>query len=211
MKTKIYTLAFFAMSIIANAQVGINTDSPTRTLDDNGNLRIRTLTDQTADKTNYNRVLVSDENGNVDAGSLQSIKNEIESQIVEIKKLKYIATTPDESKEVTCGRFTFRFGSTGQPQVKLNSAADVTIYYNQFRGYHLNSKQFIPELSLSFTTSNFNTYQDMVTNYTKNELHRFNLIYPDITNMYRIVARAMTNYTSGGTKYNSYNIVCEKF
>lgn len=61
---KLYTLSIF-LGIIINAQVGIKTSTPTRTLDVNGTTRMRVISDKSADK-NYTRVLTTDTNGNVD-------------------------------------------------------------------------------------------------------------------------------------------------
>ncbi|ANF51421.1 hypothetical protein A0O34_13290 [Chryseobacterium glaciei] len=61
---KLYPLSIF-LGIIINAQVGINTPTPTRTIDVNGTSRMRVITDKSAD-TNYTQVLTTDTNGNVD-------------------------------------------------------------------------------------------------------------------------------------------------
>jgi len=61
---KLYTLSIF-LGIITNAQVGINIDNPTRTLDVNGTTRMRAISDKSAD-INYTQVLTTDANGNVD-------------------------------------------------------------------------------------------------------------------------------------------------
>lgn len=53
------------LSSFMNAQVGVNTTTPSRTLDVNGSLRVRTQTDESANSS-YNNVLISDANGNVD-------------------------------------------------------------------------------------------------------------------------------------------------
>jgi hypothetical protein len=46
------------ISWFCSAQVGINTTSPTRMLDHNGDLRVRTLTDKTADNS-YGKVILT--------------------------------------------------------------------------------------------------------------------------------------------------------
>lgn len=71
---KLYTLSIF-LGIIINAQVGINTPTPTRTLDVNGTSRIRVISDKSAD-TNYTQVLTTDANGNVDYVSKSSLNQQ---------------------------------------------------------------------------------------------------------------------------------------
>ncbi|MCQ4140813.1 hypothetical protein [Chryseobacterium sp. EO14] len=58
-------IIFSLCSFFANAQVGVNTISPSRTLDVNGTLRVRTQTDQSSNSS-YDNVMISDANGNVD-------------------------------------------------------------------------------------------------------------------------------------------------
>ena len=58
---KYYILIPLAFSIFTLAQVGINTDEPTKTLDINGELRVRTLPSGDI----IDEILVSDTNGNV--------------------------------------------------------------------------------------------------------------------------------------------------
>ncbi|MET3536509.1 hypothetical protein [Chryseobacterium limigenitum] len=61
---KLYTLLIF-LGVITSAQVGINIDMPTRTLDINGTTRMRVISDKSAD-TSYTQVLATDTNGNID-------------------------------------------------------------------------------------------------------------------------------------------------
>ena len=81
MKNFISSIILFS-SVCANAQVGINTESPSRTLDVNGTLRVRTQTDQSTNSA-YNNVLVSDANGNVDHVK----KNTLNQQMVQLFSL----------------------------------------------------------------------------------------------------------------------------
>lgn len=62
---KIKSFVFLLTIGVLNAQVGINTETPTRTLDVNGDLRLRSTVDKTTDPA-YNRVLIKDADGNVD-------------------------------------------------------------------------------------------------------------------------------------------------
>ncbi|MCT2563902.1 hypothetical protein [Chryseobacterium herbae] len=81
MKTIYFTLLFGALTFI-KGQVGINTTAPSRTLDLNGTLRVRTQTDQSAN-TGYTNVLIADNNGNVDYVK----KNTLNQQMVQLFNL----------------------------------------------------------------------------------------------------------------------------
>lgn len=70
------------MGVFTNAQVGINTTTPSRTLDVNGSLRVRTQTDQSSNSV-YDNVLISDANGNVDYVK----KNVLNQQMVQLFNL----------------------------------------------------------------------------------------------------------------------------
>ncbi|KMQ60120.1 hypothetical protein ACM46_17935 [Chryseobacterium angstadtii] len=69
-----------------SAQVGINTTTPTRTLDVNGNLRVRTQTNQSANAV-YDNVQIADANGNVDYIK----KNVLNQQMVQLFSLNTLA------------------------------------------------------------------------------------------------------------------------
>ncbi|SHM65259.1 hypothetical protein [Chryseobacterium polytrichastri] len=79
MKAFYFTLV---INSFINAQVGINTTTPSRTLDLNGTLRVRTQTDQSAN-TSFNNVLIADTNGNVDYVK----KNLLNQQMVQLFNL----------------------------------------------------------------------------------------------------------------------------
>ncbi|UOU99806.1 hypothetical protein MUU74_07605 [Chryseobacterium daecheongense] len=72
----------FFVSVFCNAQVGINTTTPSRTVDVNGALRVRTQTDQSSNSS-YDNVLISDANGNVDYIK----KNVLNQQMVQLFNL----------------------------------------------------------------------------------------------------------------------------
>lgn len=77
---KIIIISLF--SVCLHAQVGINTTSPSRTIDVNGTLRVRTQTDQSSN-VSYDNVLISDANGNVDYVK----KNHLNQQMVQLFNL----------------------------------------------------------------------------------------------------------------------------
>lgn len=81
------TISIF-LGVIVSAQVGIQTDTPTRTLDVNGTSRIRILTDKSAD-INYDQVLTTDASGNVDYVP----KSSLNQQYVELFNLRTLPST----------------------------------------------------------------------------------------------------------------------
>ncbi|WP_080778483.1 hypothetical protein [Chryseobacterium phocaeense] len=72
---------FFSCAFV-NAQIGVNTATPTRSLDVNGNLRVRTQTNQSANAS-YDNVQIADANGNVDYIK----KNVLNQQMVQLFSL----------------------------------------------------------------------------------------------------------------------------
>lgn len=88
---RLCTISIF-VAIITNAQVGIKTPDPTRTLDVNGTSRIRTLTDKSTDK-NYDQVLTTDASGNVEYVP----KSSLHQQYVELFHLKTLPPTLSNS------------------------------------------------------------------------------------------------------------------
>lgn len=85
---------FYAIIILfyatINGQVGINTQTPSRTLDINGSLRARTQTDQSSN-ISYDNVLVSDANGNIDYTKKSSL-NQHMAQLFSINTLTAVNT-----------------------------------------------------------------------------------------------------------------------
>lgn len=80
---KIIFILFISSNLLA--QVGINTTAPTRVLDVNGNMRLRNSTDKSSDVL-YDRVLVSDSNGNIDYVQKKTL-NQLVSQLFNITSL----------------------------------------------------------------------------------------------------------------------------
>lgn len=203
MKTYIlFLLNLFALNI-ANAQVGINTNTPTKSLDINGDFRLRTLNKVTI--TDYPDVLVVNNDGDVEKHSAQAIKDAISDLTVETKEL-YFDTSPDGSKIVPCGRFNFRFSDTTIPQVSsvTNLATAATINYLGQLKYDGNNKT-VTQRSINIQTTN--GFQSLDTSYALNRVGEYYMSFPDDNNFYRVVfiARKMT------ASSNSYSIVCEKF
>lgn len=62
---RLYLFRLYFSTFVSAQNVGINTNSPSRALDVNGDFRIRTLTDKSTDAA-YNNVIVANTNGEFD-------------------------------------------------------------------------------------------------------------------------------------------------
>ena len=195
-------LNLFALNI-ANAQVGINTNIPTKSLDINGDFRLRTL--NKVNITNYPDVLVVNTIGDVEKHSAQAIKDAISDLTVETKEL-YFDTSPDGTKIVPCGRFNFRFSNGTIPQVSsttdLPSLTKIN-YLGQLKSDG-NSKT-VTQASVDIQTKV--GFKALDSTYSLNKVGEYYMSFPGDNNFYRVVfiARTMTESS------NSYSIVCEKF
>ncbi|MEG0187368.1 hypothetical protein [Algoriella sp.] len=203
---KIYiTLILNLFTIIfLNAQVGINTNQPTRALDVNGDLRIRELKLVNKD-ANYNNIVVVNQDGEVEKYDKIEITNAISDLTVETKEL-YFATTPDGTKIVPCGKFNFRFSSSTIPEIAPISdlAASTPVYFMRIRKYESNQRAVTQG---NTTIKNSKTFSVLDREYKLDQVSEYNISYPGDNNLYRVIflARKMTTTT------NSYSIVCEKF
>lgn len=222
MKINIKKLVFFmSMMLSANiyAQVGINTDEPTRMLDVDGNLKVRSLGDKSSNTTTYNRVLVTDNLGNIDAINLTDLKNQINEEIVENKLIYYTGTAPISSEKLTCGRFQFSFRPSTTPGKNLdimvnlvdNPNQEVTAYYTIFRKWGNYNLKYYKANGKTFTTSNYTTPQLLCPQLDKNSTGEVYLSYPGEANYYRVYFLGRENHRVGQTVHNSYTITCEKF
>lgn len=230
------TVLIFLFTVVYNnaiAQnptgVGINTTSPKRALHVNGDLRIRSTEYKNTD-TNYNKVIVTNNVGEIESWDKQDIKNKMVSLAVETKKM-YYSNSPSSNTTVTCGKFVISFSNNTEPQIKLLTAPQVgnpiSIYYSRTRKVNGNGNSFgtnnrTHRSNLITTIDNTNTWQNIsvVTDlavesgqtvngrtYRLNTLDEYFLSYPGDKNLYRItfLARKMTTTT------NSYTMICEKF
>lgn len=84
MKKIIFLILSYAS---VSAQVGVYTATPTRSLDVNGNLRVRTQTNQSANAS-YDNVQIADADGNVDYIK----KNVLNQQMVQLFSLSTLST-----------------------------------------------------------------------------------------------------------------------
>lgn len=208
MKKLILSSIFF--SAIFNAQVGIATASPSRTLDVNGDLRVRTTTDKSTD-SNYNKVIAADANGQLDAWDKNSLLATIQELAVENKKIVYFSNSPNIGSVMNCGKMEFRYETGPLPQMRLLTPANTTLYYTRILRANSNVNSFTTPNSVSsnltavFTTAN--NWITLDTGYTNNSLGEYYITYPGDTNLYRVTFLARNMNASN----LFYTMVCEKF
>ncbi|MDM1061787.1 hypothetical protein HXZ62_04295 [Empedobacter falsenii] len=224
MKTILVSLATLLSTTTMFAQVGINTDTPQRTLDVNGNLRIRTLSDK-SQTLSYNKILVINNNGDVDYINKSDLKPIGDEFTSDKQVLNNIYTTndgrADDSKFVSCGKFDFAFKNTSTTgtgtsiQFRLKTAPtganQVTVYTTLEQNWETNGYEFqSPESGRTFTSSN--TFIDLPTSgagIVSGELNILYLLYPGDSDLYRLTFYRLNQNTTPLT----YDFVtaCEKF
>ncbi len=213
MKKIIITVTlFFIGGNSINAQVGIATEEPTRMLDVNGNLRVSGVNDQTNNVV-YDELLAANSDNNIDKVSKPSIIDDGTKQ-VEIVKNIYNATTSDNTKITDCGKLMFRLnGSAIEMRLKDAITGNLVMTYGGKRwgqtdaststGYTYNN------LSLTFTSANWNSYQNLDTNFTLRvgAYLNYHFIIPNDGDLYRLTVSQLKN---DATKSN-YSLICERF
>ncbi|WP_313384300.1 hypothetical protein [Chishuiella sp.] len=154
-----------------SAQVGINIESPTNTLDVNGDVRIRSLAEQTTSPT---YVLVPDDNGvvnKVSADNLNSgiVTDDSGSSIKKIQTLNY-----DTTKTVINGLFEFRISgtanaTTGNMSYDIRMTKDpgsnvilTAATVNRWGGTG-STTPGAENKTISFTSSNYSNWQTLNT------------------------------------------------
>ncbi|MDM1549790.1 hypothetical protein [Empedobacter falsenii] len=218
MKSYKLTYILFFLGVNLYSQVGINTDKPERALDINGNLKIRELINKTSDD-NYNRILVTDNEGNIETVDRSSLKNSITEDIIEIKRLFYNSTDPIDNNKLTCGQFQFSFRdspTTGKNlDIMLNLESDptknITTYFTLFRKWGDDDLKYYKSNGKTFNSTNYSTPQLLCPQLDINSTGEFYISYPNERNFYRVLFLARPNYEENGIIHNSYTITCEKF
>lgn len=212
-------IVYFLVSYV-NAQVGINTLFPSRTLHVDGDVRIRDLEDKSKDLS-YTKVLVTDNNGNVDYITDQSLlpqRDEFTSN-KEVFNSIYGSESggPNNDKFVTCGKFDFKFTSTGgtnssvQLRLKQTPAEDFKMFISIEQSWD-NGMEFIAyNTPMAFTKGKSDfidiPYGPGIVDFELNVLY---LIYPNDTDLYRVTIYRVKQALLGDN-YRDYTIACEKF
>ena len=186
---------------ISWAQVGINTENPTRDLHVEGNLRVRNLQNKASDD-DYSKVLAVDNNGNVDYINKSNLLPDMTGQVNKIVQNNLYKTTnerPIPSRSLTCGRFVFSFLDNdakvsfhllNRPQNNVN----VYVTFEQNFPPYNNRDGFQYEAlsdTKDFDSSNYSTFQDIpvaqgqakIADGEYNELY---ISYPQEENFYRV-------------------------
>lgn len=217
---KILTTIIITYGISAYGQVGINNQNPVRTLDINGNLKVGNL-EHKKDDTNYNRILVTNNAGEIEYWEKQDIVNKVDELQVINKKFSVSSSGPDPTIIVPCGKFKFRYDNPVMPQISLVTAntSNMNIYYSRIRkrnnsgaafsiaqGRSLNTNQFAV-ITAANAWVNIGTATDATGAFSTDTLDEYYITYPGDANMYRVtfLARAADNSNV------SYSMICERF
>ncbi|MCA4777882.1 hypothetical protein [Empedobacter stercoris] len=127
---KILYIGFLMLFSISWAQVGINTDKPTRDLHVEGNLRVRNLQNKASDD-DYSKVLAVDNNGNVDYINKNNLMPDMTEQVNKMVQNNLYTTTdgrPKATETLTCGRFIFNFrGNDAKVSFRLINRPSSTV------------------------------------------------------------------------------------
>ena len=189
MKLLIFLCACFSFCKI-NAQVGINTQLPTRKLDVNGNARIEALTNK-SDNASYDRILVTDNDGNIDYTTKESLLPSSNPNNSDKESYSQIYNRPnyygDPDKTLKCGKFYFSFSNSSDSQIGFrlidNPGTAISIYmtmeqnwdgngYQLFQGKGSNDAATVPFV---FNSSNYNVVQifaeGRVADFEQNIMH----------------------------------------
>lgn len=222
MKNKFFIILLSSSaSIFLKAQnVGINTNTPTRTVDVNGNLRITELQNRT-NNSNYNYLLSANKiNGNIDYINISSLLQS-EKNNMEVSRTIYNGSTADNTKECSCGDITFRFNGANS-EIKLsnetvfasNGVNNLNLSYGikRFTG---NSYGYQNKTNVAFTNNNpalasyYNKYRNLDDTAfdTNNSIRVYTIVLPKQGNLYKLTLSRLQNTS---TTVN-FALICEKF
>lgn len=210
-------IGFNGLVMAQDQKFGIDTNIPTRKLDINGDVRISTTNDVT-NNASYDRIVTGhNATGNIDYINISAIAQS-ETNNVEVKRVVYNSSLPDESKECSCGDITFRINNLDTAEIKLNSLTTFVTNGNisNFNlGYGIkrwinNSYNFVNR-TIAFTDLNYSTYQSLDPaifttgpNYT---VRIYTIVPPKQNNLYRLTLSRISNTSTNFT----YGLICEKF
>ncbi|WP_139423049.1 hypothetical protein [Chryseobacterium mulctrae] len=207
------------------AQVGINTQTPSRKLHISGNTRVRQLINK-SETSAYDRLLVSDQNGNIDYTTKASMQPSAEPDLSnkESYSLIYNRATGsgDPLKTLKCGKFLFLFENTLESRVNFrlfeNPGSTINIYMSMEQNFTTDGYQFYQgkaptnaaTVPFTFTTTNWNVNQEFASanlaDYEQNIMH---FQYPNDTDFYRLTIYRVKQNT--GTDSWDFAAVCEKY
>ncbi|WP_209389256.1 hypothetical protein [Chryseobacterium sp. RR2-3-20] len=222
-KKNLYLLFSLLLNLFFYAQnVGIGTTNPAATLDLNGNLRVRTLTDKTTD-TSYKDVVVADANGNLGRWDKANMIAKIQDEILTNQKINYVSNLSTYGSEMKCDRFRLKFDVENNkvyPFISLSSDpapvnSSTKVYYSYIHKTNASSFSFVSpnvlfmQQSVNITSS---TWQKLDTNFNHNVLDEVYLSYPNTNVLYRITfLQRQSGDTQNGVTPYFYTITCEIF
>ncbi|CAM2859006.1 hypothetical protein DRF59_00720 [Chryseobacterium flavum] len=220
-----FILFLYSVPFITLAQVGINTNTPTRKLHVVGNMRVGVLTNK-SESAAYDQILSTDINGNVDYITKSSMKPPLDPGTSNKESYSLLYNMPgpngDPARTLKCGKFLFVFEGTDQSRINFrlaeNPGTDVNIYMSMEQNFNANGFQFYQgkaptdpsTVPFLFTTSNWNVNQEFaranLADYEQNIMH---FQYPNDTDFYRLTIYKVKQNTGA----DSWDFVasCEKF
>lgn len=232
MKNILPLLVCLATSMLyAQEKVGINTNTPTRTLDVNGNMRV--TQQEIKVSGTFNDVLIANQDGNVDKRSKGSLLLGEETQVETIRNIYYSNSGSDIEKSVQCARFEVTLSNNNIAMIRLRQpiTSNRTISYGLRRlerrtkisgglentgdGDYNDSKR-----SVTFTSDNWNTYQAIYNiQMINNDSYRLHVVDSDTGDFYKIdfsrvisVPADWTDATIRNDKSSGLRaIICERY
>ena len=184
------------------AQVGIGTQDPTRTLDVNGNVRVTTYLDKSNDY-DYPNIVASNSDGNLDFIRKQSIPQNPNMQ-VEVGRVIYI-TAP--STYIT----DYKWAKCGDIRVRLS--------YNQFMEIQgisnlsnnsalLGIERWNSNGTYGYEGTNASIFSSLGGNFTPPAASNvINAVHPVTGDLYRMTF----SVTKNSATTNNYSAICERF
>lgn len=212
-----------------DAQVGINTPNPTRTLHVQGDLKIRQISDVEGQLA-YDRILAEDANGNIDyvlKSNLLPTTSDPNEANKEVYSQLYSTETEsgDPSKILKCGKFYFLFDAGADSRIKFRlidnpeTAVDIFMSMEQnwdgngfqfFQGHAYNDPATVPFV---FTPENYNIPQEFAeANVADSEQNVMHFQYPNDPNFYRLTIYRVKQKIGNPVKNTwDFAVTCEKF
>ncbi|KFC19655.1 hypothetical protein IO90_10300 [Chryseobacterium sp. FH1] len=213
-----------------NAQVGINTSVPTKTLHVVGDLAVRKIVDESDRPSTYDRILVEDQQGNIDyilkSNLLPSTNGTDEASKEAYSQLFSMSTeNGDPARILTCGKFYFLFDNGSDSRIKFRLVDDpvetVNIFMSMEQNWSGNGFQFFQGKAYNdpatvpfvFDSANYNIPQEFAeANVADSEQNVMHFQYPNDPNFYRLTIYRVRQKI-GVPVVNTWDFAatCEKF
>jgi len=195
---------------VTEGRMGVGTEVPTRTLHVEGDLQVKGL--QTTSSGAYNRMLVSDNAGNIDFANIWTVTPTRKR----VWHLQYKSTDGQyaiNDSILKAGRFEFRYerlegnvGHTGRIQFRLSEkpVSNVSVYLNHEENWDGDGFQYTARISTKdFTITDWNKWQYPVTDQqaqmAAGEMNEMFISYPGENAFYRLLIYRMQTATNEST------------